>query len=153
MGFAHSKGDNVLFLNNDIRIKSNYTDWTNLVIEQCDNLVGLSMGQLDNGFNFIREEKKELSGNSYMSGWFLASSRKNWDIIATNNGGKVWNELLPFYFNDCDLSFRVKKLGIPLKVISPPIVHFGKISASQLNVSSLYLTGRKAFLEIWEHKR
>ena len=111
------------------------------------------MGQLDSNFNFMREANVELMGNSYLSGWCVASSRTNWNKLAKHNDNKVWNENLPFYFNDGDLSFRAKKLSIPLKILTIPVVHFGKISASQQNIQKLYLDGKKVFSELWSVKK
>lgn len=55
------------------------------------------------------------------------------------------------YFNDTDLSFRARKLGIKFDVVPlPDVVHFGKISSSQLNVHQLYIEGRNVFLRDWQ---
>ena len=55
------------------------------------------------------------------------------------------------YFNDTDLSFRARKLGIKLEVIQlPDVIHFGKISSKQLDVNKLYNEGRKVFLKDWQ---
>jgi GT2 family glycosyltransferase len=152
-GYKKSSGDNIIFINNDIRVKTNHSNWIDDVILNCNNIVGTSMGQLDDNFNFIKEANTELAGNSYIVGWMIASSRENWHKLADHNNGQVWDERLPFYFNDGDLSFRAKKLGIPIKILSIPVSHFGKISASQQNISKLYADGRKVFLELWKNKK
>jgi hypothetical protein len=56
------------------------------------------------------------------------------------------------YFNDGDLSFRARKLNIKMDLISLPVVHFGKISSSQLNVNKLYNEGKKIFCKKWLKK-
>src|SRR5579864_7939881 len=49
LGYSVSTAPNVLFLNNDIRIKSNYQNWTDELVKWCPSaLVGPTMGQLDN---------------------------------------------------------------------------------------------------------
>ena len=54
IGYSVSTSNNVLFLNNDIRVKSNFDNWTKSLIDRCDyGLVGPTMGQLDNNLNFI----------------------------------------------------------------------------------------------------
>jgi len=147
-GYALASAPNVLFLNNDIRVKEN-KDWTLEILKYCDDaIVGPTMGLLDNNLNFIKEQNKELIGNSYLSGWCIASSKKNWDKLDLGNG-QIWNEEFPFYYNDTDIGFRCKKANIKLKVISIPVVHFGKVSAAQLNVHKLYTDARKVFIKKW----
>lgn len=153
-GFAASSGENVLFFNNDIRVKNNHDNWTQSIIEACGtgNIVGPTMGMLDNKLNFIKEANEDLPGNSYISGWCIAASRETW-LKLSGGTNEVWNERFPFYFNDTDLSFRARQKEIPLKVVSiPNVVHFGKISAAQINIQRLYIEGRKTFLENWENK-
>jgi GT2 family glycosyltransferase len=148
VGYQKSSGDNILFLNNDIKIKSN--DWAEIILDHCnDAIVGPTMGQLDNNFNFIREANKQLEGNVYISGWCIASSRSNCNKLDIDGKGQIWNEKFPFYWNDTDLSWRARKTGLKLMVMNIPLVHFGKISSSQLNVQKLYLEGRKTFLNKW----
>lgn len=154
-GYRLAEGENVLFLNNDIRVRSNHSSWTFVLNAACnpDNetdygIVGPTMGQLDKGLNFVKEANEQLDGNSYLGGWCIAASKKTWDKLDTGTG--PWNEAFPFYFNDTDLSFRARKKKIPLTVISmPEIVHFGKVSAAQINIPKLYQEGRKVFLKNW----
>jgi GT2 family glycosyltransferase len=150
-GFAQSKGDYIIFLNNDIRIKNNHTNWTDILIPHCDdNIVGPTMGLLDGNFNFVKEANQQLSGNVYLSGWCLASSRENWKKLDIYNNGQIFDEQFPFYFNDTNMGFMCRKLGIPMKVVELPIVHFGKISASQLNIHQLYTQARQIFVKKWQ---
>jgi GT2 family glycosyltransferase len=53
------------------------------------------------------------------------------------------------YFNDTDLSFRARKLGIPFKVVPVSASHFGKVSTNPININKLYNDGRKVFLKDW----
>lgn len=146
-GYLLASGDYVIFLNNDIRIKSNHEDWTNVFMNDT-SLVGPTMGQLDENLNFIREENFQLTGkNIYLSGWCIGANKKVWEKLKIDN--QVWNEKFPFYFNDTDLSFRSRKKGIDLKVITLPVIHFGKVSAKQLNVHKLYTDARKVFIKYW----
>lgn len=152
-GYNLAKGKNVLFLNNDIKVKSNHTSWTKSIIEACESnsLVGPTMGQLDSNLNFVKEANQQLAGNSYLSGWCVAASKKTWKQLAINN--QIWNEQYPMYFNDTDLSFRARKNKITLNVIPlPDVMHFGKISASQINVHKLYTEGRQVFLKHWNNR-
>ena len=76
--YSLATAPNVLFINNDIRVKSNHQDWTSELIKWCPHaLVGPTMGQLDGQLNFVQEANRALPGKSYMSGWCLASSKKD----------------------------------------------------------------------------
>ncbi len=153
-GFLLSQGERVLFLNNDIRIKGNHAGWTKTIIDACDStngLVGPTMGQLDGNLNFVREANQQLTGNSYMGGWCVAARRDVWNQLLVNGTSQVWNEEFPMYFNDTDLSFRAKKKKIPLTVVPlPDALHFGKVSAAQINIHKLYTEGRAVFLKHWK---
>lgn len=157
-GFRMAMGDNILFLNNDIRVRDNHTGWTRSIIDACNSangLVGPTMGQLDNNLNFVKEANQQLSGNSYLGGWCIAGSRETWMKMAVEGTQpyQIWNEEFPFYFNDTDLSFRAKKKKIPLTVVSlPEVTHFGKISAAQINIAKLYNEGRQVFLKHWTNR-
>jgi len=152
-GFRLAKGNAILFLNNDIRIKCNATNWTKVIIDNCNSsngLVGPTMGQLDANFNFVREANQQLSGNSYIGGWCVAAKREVWAQLDMDGTGQIWNEKFPMYFNDADLSFRARKKKIPLTVIPlTDAVHFGKVSAAQINIAKLYAEGRQVFLKHW----
>lgn len=156
-GFIMSSGDYILFLNNDVKVRTNHVGWTQTIIEACDStngLVGPTMGQLDRDLNFVREANEQLTGNSYLGGWCIAARRDVWERLAIDDRKRqIWNEEFPFYFNDTDLSFRARKAKVPLTVISlPDIVHFGKISAAQINIPKLYKEGRQVFLSKWGKK-
>lgn len=160
IGYGMATAPNVLFLNNDIRVRFNHTDWTAPLLEHCaTHLVGPTMGQLDAQLNFVQEANKELTGNSYMSGWCLASSREIWSKLhiprnETRTGMpavQIFDERYsPAYFEDTDLSFRAREIDIPFKVVDIPVVHFGKQTSSQLNVYKLYTQSRQTFLQRWK---
>jgi GT2 family glycosyltransferase len=159
-GFKIANGENVLFLNNDIRVRTNHNAWTFVLNAACnpDNetdygIVGPTMGLLDKNLNFVKEANQQLEGNSYLGGWCIAASKKTWNKLAVDGSGP-WNEAFPFYFNDTDLSFRARKNQVPLTVISlPEVTHFGKVSAAQINIPKLYQEGRSVFLKKWAKDR
>ena len=161
-GFNSSAGNNVLFLNNDIRVKSNHNNWTSELLKWCDKgLVGPTMGQLDKDLNFVQESNRLLTGNSYMSGWCLASSKNNWNkleivrpppflsTVTYDDQKEIFNEDFFCYFEDTDLSFRAKQLKMDMIVVDIPVVHFGKVSSKQLNTHQLYSNARKIFVNKW----
>lgn len=149
-----SQSENVLFLNNDIRVKSRHTDWTNLLLEHCANyIVGPTMGQLDKNFNFVQEANKVLSGFSYMSGWCCASNKNNWDRITNIDNSGPFSEEYFCYFEDTDASFKARLSNINFKVVDIPVVHFGKQTSKQLNTYELYNNARKIFINKWKNQK
>jgi O-antigen biosynthesis protein len=153
IGYNCSTADNVLFLNNDIRVKSNKDNWTVNLIKYCPHsIVGPTMGQLDNNLNFIQEANRFLPGKSYMSGWCIASSKNIWSKlnIGTNELPQIFSEEFGLaYFEDSDLSFRARKLNISFQVVDIPVVHFGKTTSKTLNVPKLYNHARNIFIKKW----
>lgn len=162
IGYSISTALNVLFLNNDIRVKSNHQGWTQELLKWCPSaLVGPTMGQLDNQLNFIQEANRPLSGKSYMSGWCLASSKEIWSkleirrepsvaIYDRTPPSQIFSEEFGLaYFEDTDLSFRARQLSIPMQVVEIPVVHFGKQTSSQLNTRVLYQQARQIFVKKW----
>lgn len=164
-GYKDSCGKNILFLNNDIRVKSNFENWTDEIIKYCEEgyLVAANGGLLDNNFSFIRETD-DLIDNPYfyLSGWCLAASKETFNKLIPNyyrfNGeiheGKAWGpwseKFYPGYFEDDDLSFRAKKLNIPLMVKKQPLVHFGRVTSKSMNLSEMYLKNKEIFTQIWK---
>ena len=152
ISYGLSEAPNVLFLNNDIAVIKNKENWTNELLKYCDtHIVGPTMGQLDSNFNFIKEANEELTGNSYMSGWCLASSKENWKKLIIPRG-QVFSEDFFCYFEDTDLSFRARKLKMPFKVVNIPVIHFGKQTSKQLNTHQLYSNAREIFIKKWKNK-
>lgn len=156
--YTQSTAPNVMFLNNDIRVSDLHQSWTNEIINKCQwGLVGPTMGLLNSSLEFIKETNEYLdSPYSYMSGWCLASSKENWEklkikrpAIKTDMVSQIFSEDFFCYFEDTDLSFRARKLGIPFHVVNIPVVHFGKVSSKQINTYQLYIKGKKIFSEKW----
>lgn len=152
IGYSLSTASNVLFLNNDIRVKSNHENWTEELIKWCPySLVGPTMGQLDKDFNFVQEANKVLMGNSYMSGWCLASSKEIWSKLIINSYiGPFSEEFGLAYFEDTDISLRARKLDIKMQIVNIPVVHFGKQTSKQLNTHQLYTKARQIFINKWK---
>lgn len=151
LGYAAAKGENVLFLNNDIRVKSNHNNWTQIMLEHCANyLVSPNGGLIDNLCNFITETTKIVDGNFYLSGWCLASSKANFDKLLINSYvGPFSEEFGIAYFEDTDLSFRATELKMQFKVVDVPVKHFGKMTSKKVGLSSLYVPAQKIFKDKW----
>jgi GT2 family glycosyltransferase len=163
IGYALASAPNILFLNNDIRVKSNFEDWTAPIIKECPNgLVGPTMGQLDNNLNFVQEANKLLTGNSYMSGWCLGASREIWSKLHfPRKDSYIKDTMVPqifseefglAYFEDTDLGFRARQLKIPSIIVDIPVVHFGQQTSKQLNTHALYSKARQIFINKWGRK-
>lgn len=154
-GWSLSSGKYVCFLNNDVRIKNNHDSWTKNIIKECDSrcLVGPTIGLLDRQFNFVKEDKvfpKNFIGHLYMSGWNLSANSDVWLELNTGNG--PWCEDFFAFFEDGDLSFRAKQLGIEFKLIDTEAHHFGHKTANKMNISKLYKQSREIFTKKWLNK-
>lgn len=151
-GYAHSIGEFILFLNNDIRVKADKKTWPYKLIEAAKDgsLVGPTGGLLDSSFNFVCEANKIMAGNFYISGWCLLGSRETFERLKLPNYSGPFEESYGHYFEDADLSMRATKLGMSLKIVDIPVKHFGKISTKPVNVQQLYLSAQKKFIEKWK---
>lgn len=165
IGYSLATAPNVLFLNNDIRVRSNHAGWTADLIKWCPYaMVGPTMGQLDNNLSFVQEADKVLTGKSYMSGWCLAASKDIWQQLEIprteeipgspkEHTPQIFSEEFGLaYFEDTDLSFRARKQGIKFEVVTIPVVHFGKQTSKQLNTHALYTQARQIFIKKWSNK-
>ena len=147
--------DNVMFLNNDIRVISDYQNWTDRVIEKCHlGLVGPTIGVLDNEFNFVGEYEKipTTRKNYYLSGWNISSSVKNWEKLCVENemfSAKPFNSLFFAYFEDSDLSFRAREMGIDLILQDVPVRHLKNGTSRKMNLPKMYHDSKKIFTELW----
>lgn len=156
IGFAKSTGKNVMFLNNDIRVKEKHTTWPVHIISELHNsgerIVGPTGGYVDpkHDFQFVYESHNDGRPINYMSGWCLSASRDVWNKLIINDYiGPFSEEFGLAYFEDTDLSFRAARQGIEFKLVDIPVVHFGKISSSQINTHALYNKARQIFVNKW----
>jgi GT2 family glycosyltransferase len=150
-GFSKASGEYVLFLNNDIRVESNHTTWTEDLIQAAEDgsLVGPTGGLLDDSFSFVKETTEVLPGNFYMSGWCLCGKKETFQKLDINNN-EIFSEEFVSYYEDTDLSFRAQKLGIKFKIVPVPVYHFGRMTGRKLGLGALYLNGKSIFVKKWE---
>ena len=150
IGYGEASAPNVLFLNNDIRVKADFDTWTQPLLDKCkEGLVGPTMGQLDSQLQFVKESNSTLTGNSYISGWCIAASKEIWRQLDISSNNEIFSNEFFCYFEDTDLSFRAKELKIPLQIVDIPVVHFGQTSSKQLNTAILYKNARNIFIKKW----
>jgi GT2 family glycosyltransferase len=156
--YSNATSNNVLFLNNDIRVKDN--KWIDMIIDaiEDDHLVGPTGGYVDakNDFKFCYETSDTNKPINYMSGWCLAGNKSTFDklnIPRENNDTRpqIFSEEFFLFYEDSDLGLRATKQGIKFKIISDfPVVHFGHISSAQLNTAKWYNISRQIFLNKWK---
>lgn len=155
-GYEIAIGRNILFLNNDIVVNNQFRDWTKNIIKHSDTgyLVGIDAGLLDSNFNFVKEGKGIDLNNplSYLSGWCLGGSRKTFDRLTIPGFKGPWNENYFLYFEDDDLSWRARQLGIKMKLVSIPVKHYGRMTGKFLDMKSNFSKSRDRFIMDWKEK-
>jgi GT2 family glycosyltransferase len=155
-GFVIAEGDYVMFLNNDIKVIKNKSNWINPIIEaaQDGGLVGPTVGILKSDFSFVKESNKiPKGGYSYMSGWNVTAKREVWDsLIIEGENGPFSTEFGIAYFEDTDLGFRAREQDIPFKIVNVPVKHFGKMTSKKLNTAKLYTKAKIIFDNKWKER-
>jgi glycosyltransferase involved in cell wall biosynthesis len=154
LGYKKCFGENILFLNNDIKVQ-NYIEWTDLLLNTINEneyvITGPTGGYLDEKtFDFKYETRESSKKINYISGWCLAANRKTFYHLEEDE--VLFSELFKFYFEDADLGWTAQKKGVMLKLTDVPLTHFGKISTDKTKISHLYLNGKKIFTEKWKNK-
>lgn len=157
--FQVAKHDCIMFLNNDIKVYKNQSNWTDVYLtaltENPDQIVSPTGGLVDinREFQFCYETDGDKKFN-YLSGWMLASTKQTFNkLIENNNIGPFRSDLYFAYFEDTHLSFNATEMGIPLSLIANNSVnHFGKITSKQINTAKLYGESRKIFIGEWKKK-
>jgi len=166
-GYKHSEGKNILFLNNDIRIEKDFKTWPNDMVKLAEQgyLVGTQGALLDEKFNFIKEGSGlKQTDYWYLGGWCVCGSRATFDKLILdhycNSEGEIvngkawgpWNEKFFLYFEDGDLTWRAKKLGIEIVEIQVPIHHFGRVTGKKYSMFGYYKISRRIFINEWKEK-
>jgi len=155
IGVEHSNSDNLLFLNNDVAVLKNKSDWIYPLIERSqDRLISCQSGLLNKDFSFVHEvSAPHVLNNSleYLSGWSILGSRKQFNKIAKDEG-VIWSKKYFAYFEDVHLSWKARELSIPLEVVNMPLHHFGRITSSKVGLSNLYQNSYKTFSSYWSKR-
>lgn len=156
VGVSASNGENLLFLNNDIAVLKDKSNWIEPLLNQCqDKLISSQSGLLNNNFNFVHEVSTPhilTDPLEYLSGWSILGSRKLFDRIAKEEG-VIWSKKYFAYFEDVHLSWKARDLKIPMEVVKTPLHHFGRITSSKIGLSNMYQESYKIFSNYWKGKR
>lgn len=153
--FKHSDGNIVLFLNNDIKVKNNYSNWVNILCNNLNenNLISPTGGFVDpkNNYEFVYETSDNSKFINYLSGWCLAGLRSTFErLILENEIGPFDASTFFAFYEDTDLSFRATNQNIELKIAPVDVVHFGHVTAKSLNLNKLYSESKARFLRKWK---
>ena len=152
-GYERSRGEYIIFLNNDIKVKlGSYDDWTEPLLNQASTgaLVSPTAGLLTAFGEFQRESDTLEAGNSYLSAWCLCGLRSTYQkLTAENSPGPFSEDYGLGFFEDVDLSFRAKELGIELIVQPINVHHFGHQTAKLLGTNKLYSFAKAVFVKKW----
>lgn len=158
--FSIAKYKNIMFLNNDIKVINNLSNWPDIYLQALDRnprqIISPTGGFIDpnKGFEFCYETDDGGRKINYLSGWMLCSTKETFDILVSNgNIGPFRSDLYSSYFEDSDLSFRARKLKLELTLMANNSVkHFGRITSKQLNIAKLYNESKSSFLKEWKNK-
>ncbi len=155
-GYKAASSEYVMFLNNDIKVKDKELLWLDKMYEDLgkapNSLIGPTGGFIDPKKNYeFQYETNDFNNKfNYMSGWCLTGSRANWDkLTLEGNEGPFDAKTYFAYFEDGDLSFRAKELGIEFKLYEVPMVHIGRQTSKTMNLSKMYLESKNKFLKKW----
>lgn len=156
-GFTIANGKYVLFLNNDVRVRSQHSNWVEPLMKAADGrkLVGPTVGVLTNDFNFVKESDCFIGDDYqyYMSGWNLTALRSVFeDLTLEEYDGPFTEEMGTAYFEDTDLGFRAREQGIGFEIVNVPVHHFGKMTSKKLNTLSLYQPAKMKFIQKWKNR-
>jgi GT2 family glycosyltransferase len=148
-GYGMSMGENVIFLNNDIRVTKSPRTWTNDVIRELDNndktLLSPTGGLLNKNLEFVYETDDHAKKWNYLSGWLLAGKRSTFDMFTSEE--RPFPIFMKTYFEDVFLSFRARRLNINLKLIKVPVIHLKRQTSKTMNLSEMYTSARIKFIE------
>lgn len=152
LGYSVSVGDVIIFLNNDIKTKTN--EWYKPLEPYLnkDMLIGPTGGFVDpKTYDFKYETNDSKNKTNYISGWCLVGNRNTFENIKNNTPG---NPVGPFiekfitYFEDTYMGFLASKMGIKqLVIFCPDILHFGRVTTRKMNLSRLYISAKEKFIK------
>jgi len=146
-GMEQSRGDLLLFMNNDIKIID--IDW----LEEVRRSVSASPDECMFSTNLVvdNELTRLVDGRPipYLAGHLLAMKRST--AVRLSENGNLFDERFFAYYEDVDLSQRAMWHGVHLKTIEGlGIYHFGGQTGGKLtNLSGVLKESRRKYAEKW----
>lgn len=140
IAFKKSKGEHVLFMNNDVLFKRD--NWLDLFVDVLHRKEKAIIGAELAVNNSLTEFRGEIT--SYIVGWCFAGARKAFQEVG------VWSEEFGLgYFEDVELSARFEKEGYELIEFNPGLEHLGSRSSNdQMDVTAFTQVNRTIFRNI-----
>ena len=140
-----------IFLNNDIKTINNtwYVNLEKTILEKDKVIVGPTGGYVNNG-NFVYETNNHNRAYNYISGWCLAAYTSTFELLKNNTPDSPvgpFIEKFGTYFEDTYMGYLCNRLDVKMEIVQCDIVHFGKITSSQLNTYALYSKAKELFLK------
>jgi GT2 family glycosyltransferase len=140
-GAERAKGENLLFLNNDIIIQGDYiTAIERAIADNPRSLVGAQLITTNTGWNVF--DGKPIP---YLVGWCLAMPAHIFQVL-----GGFDERYMPAYYEDIDLCYNASKQGYGLQPIRLPLQHLGEQTGLQLpDRQEITEANRARFAEKW----
>lgn len=147
---------NVMFLNNDIKVYDKLNSWTEEIIRGSEQgfIVGPTIGCIDDNFQFICESGKfPTKGFGYMSGWCITASTSTWKKLILSGDIGPFSTKFFAYFEDTDLSFRARMIPIEFLIVKIPVRHIGRATGKIIGLQSAYINSKEIFMNLWNSSK
>jgi GT2 family glycosyltransferase len=113
LGLEHASCEAVLFLNNDIALRSEHWGWLNVIRKALEP--GVLVGQL----RFDRHGNVDGTPMPYLDGWCLAGMRE--DLLSLGGFDETLEE--PAYYSDNMLCLEARAAGLTLREVTVGLRH------------------------------
>ena len=140
IAYREAKGEYICFLTNDVLIDK--SDWLEILLKECVKKEGL-YGQSYYDSNTLTEV--DHIPTPYIGGYILFGRKQMFEKIKDND--QIFDENFgKAYFEDVDLSVRVKDAGYPLIALNYlPVTHLGSKSSDQIQVNTTTIRAQRHF--------
>lgn len=144
-GYRAATGDRIMFLNNDVVLKSLKGLEESFDKIKENYLCGPTGGFVDLRTNEFKYHTDAISKRiNYISGWCLFAFKTTFDKFMENDAGPFTEEFVT-YFEDTYMGLRSQQVGVKFKLIKVPLEHIENGTSSKLNLEKIYLSAREKF--------